>query len=56
MPTDWTTALTSVTGGMGEVLTIITGDALLLAITFGFLFVRKAIGAFKKLVKLSGKN
>lgn len=56
MPEVWSGALTAVKSGMSDVLTIVTGDTLLLAMTFGFVFIRKGIGVVKKLVRIGGKS
>lgn len=56
MPEVWTAALTAVKSGMTDVLTLVTGDTLLLALTFGFVFIRKGIGVVKKLVRIGGKS
>lgn len=56
MPEAWTAALSAVTSGVTEVITMVTGSTLLLALSFGFLFVKKGIGVVKKLIRLGGKN
>lgn len=56
MPEAWKTALTAVTTGVTDSLDMVTGSALLLALTFGFVFLRKAIGVVKKLIRLGGGN
>lgn len=56
MPTTWEGALSATTGGVTEVMTMVTTDTLLTALVFGFLFIKKSIGVVKRLVKLGGKN
>lgn len=56
MPTTWENATGAVADGVTSVISTVTGDTLLTALVFGFLFVRKSIGIVKRLVKLGGKN
>ncbi len=56
MPEAWSAALGAVKTGMGDVMTTVTSDTLLLCLSFGFIFVRKGIGLVKKLIRLGGKN
>lgn len=56
MPTGWTDALAAVADGMEDVMSTITGDTLLLTLSFGFIFVRKGIGVVKKLIRIGGKS
>ena len=52
----WTAAIGAIKTGMGDVMTTITTDTLLLALSFGFIFVRKGIGIVKKLIRIGGKS
>ena len=54
MPESWKTALDAVTSGTSDVMSIVTGSALLLALSFGFPFLRKAIGTLKRLIRIGG--
>lgn len=54
MPEAWSAALTAVKTGMTDVLGTVTGDTLLLALSFGFVFLRKGIGVTKKLIRIGG--
>lgn len=56
MPATWDAAITAVTNGVGSTMTAITGNVLLTALVFGFLFIRKTVGLLKRFVKLGGKN
>ena len=56
MPETWSTALSAVKDGMTYVLGVVTGDTLLLALSLGFVFVRKGIGLVKKLIRIGGKS
>lgn len=56
MPEAWTAAIGAIKTGMGDVMTTITTDTLLLALSFGFIFVRKGIGIVKKLIRIGGKS
>ncbi|MDE6005610.1 MAG: hypothetical protein K2G88_09520 [Oscillospiraceae bacterium] len=56
MPETWKTAFDAVTSGVTDAMSTVTGNALLLALTFGFIFLRKAIGVVKKLIRLGGTN
>lgn len=56
MPASWSDGISVVTDGVGSVLTTVTGDELLLVMSFGFIFIRKAIGLTKRLIKIGGKN
>lgn len=56
MPTGWSDALSAIKDGMTDVMTTVTGNTLLLALSFGFVFVRKGIGIVKKLIRIGGKS
>lgn len=56
MPEGWAAALTAVTSGVSNVMSSVTGEPLLLALVFGFLFLRKSAGVVKKLLRLGGTN
>lgn len=56
MPEAWSAAITAVKEGLTSTMGMVTADTLLLALTFGFLFVRKGIGLVKRLIRLGGKN
>lgn len=56
MPEAWSAALGAVKSGMEDVMSTITGDTLLLTLSFGFIFVRKGIGVVKKLIRIGGKS
>ena len=56
MPETWKTALDAVTSGTTDVMSIVTGSALLTALSFGFIFVRKGIGVVKRLIRIGGKS
>lgn len=56
MPEAWAEALKAVTGGVTDTMGTVTGNALLLALSFGFVFVRKGIGTVRKLIRIGGTN
>ena len=56
MPESWSAALDAVKSGMTDVMGTVTGDTLLLALSFGFIFIRKGIGVVKKLIRIGGKS
>lgn len=56
MPESWKTALDAVTTGTSDVMSIVTNSALLLALAFGFPFVKKAIGTVKRLIRIGGSS
>lgn len=56
MPEAWSTALGAVKSGMQDVMSTITGDTLLLTLSFGFIFMRKGIGVVRKLIRIGGKS
>lgn len=56
MPEAWSAALDAVKSGVTDVMSIITTSTLLLALSFGFPFVRKGIGVVKKLIRIGGKS
>lgn len=56
MPENWSNAITAVTGGMTSAMDTVNGSVLLLALSFGFLFVRKSVGLIKRFIKLGGKG
>lgn len=56
MPTTWNDAVSAVADGVSSAMTTVTGSTLLLALSFGFLFLRKSIGMVKRFIKLGGKS
>lgn len=56
MPEAWNTAITAITNSGESVMTMVTGSALLLALTFGFAFLRKAVGLVRRLIRLGGRS
>lgn len=56
MPAGWSDALTAVKDGMTYVMSTVTGDVLLLTMSFGFVFLRKGIGVVRKLIRIGGKS
>lgn len=56
MPEAWSAALGAVKSGMTDVMSTVTGDTLLLTLSFGFIFVRKGIGLVRKLIRIGGKG
>lgn len=55
MPENWSSAVTAVTGGATSAMSFITGDVLLLALSFGFLFVKKSVSLIKRFIKVGGR-
>lgn len=55
MPENWTSAVSAVTGGATSAMSFVTGDVLLLALSFGFLFTRKSINLIKRFIHVGGR-
>lgn len=51
MPDIWSTAIKAVTDGMGDIVTTISGNAVLLVMAVGVPFVGGCIGLAKRLFK-----
>lgn len=56
MPENWAAALGAATTGVTDAMAMVTGSAILTALTFGFIFLKKAISVVKKLIRLGGAN
>lgn len=56
MPEAWSAAITAITSSGESVMALVTGSTLLLALTFGFPFLRKAIGLVRRLIRLGGRS
>lgn len=56
MPEVWNAAISAITSSAGNVMELVTGSTLLLALTFGFVFLRKAIGLVRRLIRLGGRS
>ena len=56
MPETWKTAMDAVTSGTTDVLATVTGSAILTALSFGFIFMKKGIGVVKRLIRIGGKS
>lgn len=55
MPENWTSAVSAVTSGATSAMSFVTGDVLLLALSFGFLFSRKAVSLIKRFIHIGGR-
>lgn len=55
MPSTWSAAMTAITDGCGTVLDAVTGNVLMTALVFGFLFSRKAVSLLRRFVHLGGR-
>lgn len=56
MPEAWSTAVSAVTSGMGDVVTTITGSAVMLVMVVGVPFVGACIGLAKRLFRSGGRR
>ena len=56
MPEVWSAAISAITSSAGNVMELVTGSTLLLALTFGFVFLRKSIGLVRRLIRLGGRS
>lgn len=55
MPTDWATTVSAVTGGMGDIVTTISGSPVML-LAVAVPFVGACIGLAKRLLKFGGRR